>query len=120
MSCLVVMTNIFGDDTFDSAAKVAQFEVKSIDQAIEINAPEYDDTPEIIINLPRNATGNLTINVDGTNYTATLVNESANVTEPTLSEGEHNITAYSGNGKYPLQQKHHSQHQNDLHCKIPI
>ncbi|WP_292896411.1 Ig-like domain repeat protein [Methanobrevibacter sp.] len=90
-----------GDDTFDSTAKAAQFEVKSIDQAIEINAPEYDDTPEISIELPTDATGNLTVNVDGTNYTKALVNGSASITVPTLSEGEHNLTVtYSGDDKY--------------------
>ena len=90
-----------GDDTFDTAAKAAQFEVKNIEQAIEINAPEYDDTPEISINLPSDATGNLTVNVDGTNYTKTLVNGSASITVPTLSEGEYNLTVtYSGDDKY--------------------
>ena len=90
-----------GDDTFDSAAKAVQFEVKSIEQAIEIDVPKNDDTAEFSIKLPDDATGNLTVNVDGTNYTKALVNGSASVTVPELSEGKHNVTiTYSGDGKY--------------------
>ena len=53
------------------------------------------------ISLPSDATGTLTVNVDGVPYTQTLVNGKATVSIPELSEGSHNITVtYSGDNKY--------------------
>ena len=53
------------------------------------------------ISLPSDATGTLTVTVDGVSYTAKLVNGKATVRIPELSEGSHNITVtYSGDGKY--------------------
>ena len=67
------------------------------------------DIPEVIIgnettitvDLPDDATGNVTVTVDGKNYTVPVVNGTVNITIPPLGPGEHNITTtYSGDGKY--------------------
>ena len=53
------------------------------------------------ISLPSDATGTLTVTVDGVSYTETLVNGKATVNVPELTTGTHNITvAYSGDVKY--------------------
>lgn len=53
------------------------------------------------ISLPSDATGTLTVTVDGNEYSQELVNGKATVTVPELSEGSHNVTVtYSGDSKY--------------------
>ena len=53
------------------------------------------------ISLPSDATGTLTVTVDGKEYSQNLVNGKATVNIPELSEGSHNITvSYSGDSKY--------------------
>ena len=53
------------------------------------------------ISLPSDATGTLTVTVDGVSYTKNLTNGKATVNVPELSEGSHNITVtYSGDSKY--------------------
>ncbi len=70
------------------------------ENALNMTTPEGSDTPSYSINLP-NAEGNLTVTVDGKNYTSPLVNGSATVTVPTLTPGKHNITVtYSGDDNY--------------------
>ena len=66
-----------------------------------MTAPQGTDSPTYSINLP-GATGNLTVTVDGKDkYTQALVNGSASVTVPGLSQGDHNITVtYSGDAKF--------------------
>lgn len=53
------------------------------------------------IALPSDATGNLTVNINGKDYTQELVNGSATVNIPELNPGNYNaIVTYSGDGKY--------------------
>ena len=65
-----------------------------------ISVPESDST-KYSISLPSDATGTLTVTVDGVPYTQSLSNGKATVTIPELAEGSHNITVtYSGDDKY--------------------
>jgi len=60
-----------------------------------------EDGGDYSISLPSDATGTLTVTVDGVPYTQELVNGKATVSIPELSEGSHNITVtYSGDNKY--------------------
>ena len=58
------------------------------------------------ISLPEDATGTLTVTVDGVPYSQNLTNGKATVNIPELGEGSHNITvSYSGDGKYASSSK---------------
>ncbi len=72
------------------------------DNALNITAPADSATPTYSINMPKDATGNLTVIVDGKDkYTKELVNGSATITLPELSAGKHDINVtYSGDAKY--------------------
>jgi len=60
-----------------------------------------EDGSDYSISLPSDATGTLTVTVDGKEYSQNLVNGKATVSIPELSEGSHNITvSYSGDSKY--------------------
>ncbi len=60
-----------------------------------------EDGSDYSISLPSDATGTLTVTVDGNEYSQELVNGKATVTVPELSEGSHNVTVtYSGDSKY--------------------
>ena len=91
-----------GDDIFDSAAKAVPFKVKTKSEpAIDIITPADAKTPQFTIKLPNNATGNLTVYIDGKNYTTPLVNGSATITVPGLADGEYNTTiSYTGDKNY--------------------
>ena len=98
-----VIVMFAGDDKFNPASNSTKFNV------LKVNIPVTDETITLpdsnstsySVNLPADATGTLTVTVDGTDYTSQLVNGKATVNIPELSEGTHNITvSYSGDSKY--------------------
>ena len=96
-----------GDGNYKPVTKidtinVPQKEITGIEDMLNPTTPEGSSTPSYTINLPENATGNLTVTVDGNKtYTKELENGKATVTLPELSEGEHNITVtYTGDENY--------------------
>ena len=98
-----VVARFAGNDKFNEATNSTTFKVLKVIVPVTnetISIPEGDST-EYSVSLPADATGTLTVTVDGKDYSETLVNGKATVTIPELSEGSHNITvAYSGDGKY--------------------
>jgi len=96
-----------GDENYNSITKettvsIPKKEIPSGESALNMTTPEGSDSPSYTINLPQDATGNLTVTVDGKDtYTQALVNGSATVTVPKLSAGAHTITvSYSGDDTY--------------------
>ena len=92
-----------GDDKYDSVTKETAINVPSNvpDNALTIPETSETSSPTYSIKLPSDATGYLTVDVDGIKYVAGLVNGSASVTVPEVSEGKHNVTVtYSGDAKY--------------------
>ena len=96
-----------GDDKYDpiktgnQTVNIPKAVIPGGDSVLDPTTPEGSDSPSYSINLPSDATGNLTVTVDGVNYTAPLVNGSATVTVPKLAPGNHNITVtYTGDDKY--------------------
>ena len=96
-----------GDDKYDpiktgnQTVNIPKAVIPGGDSVLDPTTPEGSDSPSYSINLPSDATGNLTVTVDGVNYTAPLVNGSATVTVPKLAPGDHNITVtYTGDDKY--------------------
>ena len=98
-----VVARFAGDDKFNEATNLTSFSVLKVNVPVTnetISIPESDAT-EYSVSLPSDATGTLTVTVDGKDYTETLTNGKATVNIPELSEGSHNITVtYSGDGKY--------------------
>jgi predicted outer membrane repeat protein len=98
----------FGKEPFDSASKNLPLTI--LTNNITINIPEIIVKPginsELIINITDNNgnpinNGNVTVNVDGVNYTSKVVNGSANVNYTTPNTiGLHNISITYTNGNY--------------------
>ncbi len=95
-----------GDDKYDAITTTTNLTVPKVDVPINNNTlvtdtPKGTTTPEFSITLPNDATGNLTVTINGKNYTQELVNGSAKVTIPNLTPGNYNATVtYSGDDKY--------------------
>ena len=98
-----VIARFAGDDKFNEATNSTSFSVLKVNVPVTnetISIPEGNST-EYSISLPSDATGTLTVTVDGVPYTQSLSNGKATVNIPELAEGFHNITvSYSGDGKY--------------------
>ena len=98
-----VVARFAGDDKFNEVTNSTSFSVLKVNVPVTnetISIPE-SDTTEYSVSLPSDATGTLTVTVDGKVYSETLVNGKATVNIPELSEGSHNITvSYSGDSKY--------------------
>ena len=92
-----------GDDVYMSCENTTSFNVLKVNLPINnetIVIPE-DNHGNYSISLPSDATGTLTVSVDGKEYSEVLVNGKATVTIPELGEGSHNIAVtYSGDCKY--------------------
>ena len=60
-----------------------------------------DENSTITVNLPKDATGNVTAVVDGKTYTAPVVNGTATISVPGLKSGNYTVpVTYSGDNKY--------------------
>ncbi len=96
-----------GDNKYASASKNTTLSVPKADipensTSIDVNIPKETTQPTFTISLPSDASGNLTVTVDGNKtYNATVINGTATVTAADLTVGQHNVTvSYSGDDKY--------------------
>jgi hypothetical protein len=79
-----------GDDIYDPSNLTKEFKVTP---GIVIDLSGSGNNTVINVTVPGNATGNVTVLVDGKNYTSTnLTNGSAIINLTDLEPGEHNIT----------------------------
>ncbi|MBR0270466.1 MAG: Ig-like domain repeat protein [Methanobrevibacter sp.] len=87
-----------GSVKYDSNTTSAPVKVSKVDDyPIDI----IENGKNITINLPSDATGNVTVIVDGENFTGKVVNGTVTIYDPNLTAGPHNITViYSGDDKY--------------------
>ena len=70
---------------------------------MDISVPEIKEgvNSTISVDLPKDATGTVTVEIDGKKYTANVIDGTANVIVSGLSAGDYNITTtYSGDAKY--------------------
>ena len=93
-----------GDNNYNEATADAEFSVSKIsDYNMDISVPEIKEgvNSTIGVDLPKDATGTVTVEIDGKKYTANVIDGTANVIVPGLSAGDYNITTvYSGDAKY--------------------
>ena len=99
-----VSATYLGDDEFNENATDISFSVDGRESAdVNITIPSdihAGDNSTVKIDIS-DATGNVTVYVDGVGYSAALVNGSADVNIPGLSSGNHTIVVeYSGDDKY--------------------
>ena len=98
-----VVVRYAGDDIYMPCVNTTSFNVLKVNLPVTNETIVIPDDNQIVysISLPDDATGTLTVIVDGKEYSETLVNGKATVTVPELGEGSHNITVtYSGDSKY--------------------
>lgn len=92
-----------GDDNIESVEADEEFEVHALNTTMDIEAKDITvgEDEKITVKLPSNATGNVTVTVDGKNYTAELKNGKATISIPNLSAGNKNAKVYySGCNNY--------------------
>ncbi len=93
-----------GDNNYNEATADAEFSVSKIsDYNMDISVPEIKEgvNSTIGVDLPKDATGTVTVEIDGKKYTANVIDGTANVIVFGLSAGDYNITTvYSGDAKY--------------------
>ena len=98
-----------GDNNYNEATADAEFSVSKIsDYNMDISVPEIKEgvNSTISVDLPKDATGTVTVEIDGKKYTANVIDGTANVIVSGLSAGDYNITTvYSGDAKYDLMTK---------------
>ena len=93
-----------GDNNYNEATADAEFSVSKIsDYNMDISVPEIKEgvNSTISVDLPKDATGTVTVEIDGKKYTANVIDGTANVIVSGLSARDYNITTvYSGDAKY--------------------
>ncbi len=92
-----------GDDTHEGTTTYANITAPKYDAPIEIEVGEAKEGEPVTITVtvPENATGNVTVNVGGKEYNATVENGKAVVTIPELAAGNHTIAVeYHGDDNY--------------------
>ena len=92
-----------GDNKYNSAVNSTSFEAVRANSTMTISVDDtaYDKNATVVVTLPSDAKGNVTINVNGKNYTADVVDGKATFTLPKLDRGNYQITAtFNGDDKY--------------------
>ena len=92
------VVNYPGDDRHAPASNSTSFSVPKIDEYPIDVAQEGD---ELIITVPEDATGNVTVTIDGKEYNVPIVNGTAKLDISDLPSGKHDVeVTYPGNDKY--------------------
>ena len=87
-----------GDYRYNSN-KTSEYVVVDKIQNYSIDITE--DGKNLTIRLPEDATGNVTVIVDGENFTGEIVNGTVTIYDPSLTSGPHNVSViYDGDDKY--------------------
>ncbi|WP_407424732.1 Ig-like domain repeat protein [Methanobrevibacter sp.] len=92
-----------GDDTHYSSSTNSTVDVPKYDSPINITVGEVTEGEPVVINVtvPEGASGNVTVYVDGKEYSAEVVNGTASVKVDNLTAGDKSIfVEYSGDANY--------------------
>ena len=96
-----VSANYLGDNKYLPSENTTTFKVNKLNTPISVVIDNKTDVVIIKVIVPNDATGNITITVDGKNYTSEIINGTANIKISGLNEGNYNITIYyDGDDKY--------------------
>ncbi|MEE1129584.1 MAG: Ig-like domain-containing protein [Methanobrevibacter sp.] len=92
-----------GDDKYEESSTTVSFTVKKASSSISATADEITvgEDEKITVKLPSDATGTVTVTIDGKKYTATVSNGKAVIVIPGLPAGVYDaVIVYSGDAKY--------------------
>ena len=90
-----------GDDNYNPSENTVSFTVSKVKPDISAQDVSSDGKGHIVVSLPEDATGTVTIEIDGKNHTAQVENGKAVFDIPGLAPGKHDIKVYySGDDKY--------------------
>ena len=92
-----------GDDKYLPSTTTTKFTVTKVKTPIIATGDEIDQGQDatVVVKVPSDATGTVTITVDGKKYTAEVRNGKAVFYVPGLTKGDYKVTAsYSGDKKY--------------------
>ena len=98
-----VSVSYSGDDKYLSSKNTTTFKVKKYHPPIDSTTQDiiYGKDETIVVELPDDATGKVTIIVDGKKYTAKVKDGKATFVIPGLTSGKYDVQVYySGDGKY--------------------
>ena len=99
-----VFVKYMGDNNYNSAQNITKFTVLKIsDYNMDVTVPEFKEgvNSTVGVDLPKDAEGTVTVEIEGKKYTANIINGTAKVNIPGLGVGDYNITTtYSGDAKY--------------------
>ena len=99
-----VFVKYMGDNNYNSAQNTTKFTVLKIsDYNMNVTVPEFKEgvNSTVGVDLPKDAAGTVTVEIDGKKYTANIINGTAKVNIPGLGVGDYNITTtYLGDAKY--------------------
>ena len=99
-----VFVKYIGDNNYNSAQNITKFTVLKIsDYNMDVTVPEFKEgvNSTVSVDLPKDAEGTVTVEIEGKKYTANIINGTAKVNIPGLGVGDYNITTtYSGDDKY--------------------
>ena len=99
-----VFVKYIGDNNYNSAQNTTKFTVLKIsDYNMDVTVPEFKEgvNSTVGMDLPKDAEGTVTVEIEGKKYTANIINGTAKVNIPGLDVGDYNITTtYSGDAKY--------------------
>ena len=97
-----VVATYTGDDKYNTADTSGDFEVTKVSEYNMTVDPSSDDgNITVDVTLPEDATGTVTVTINGTEYNTTVENGNANVRVDNLPPGETNVTvSYTGDNKY--------------------
>ena len=92
-----------GDEKYTAFTKSGLFNV-TYNMNVGVDYAKYGFENKISVELPKDATGEVTLSINNENITAQLINGKANFTLPDLDVGEYNLTvSYEGDEKYYAQ-----------------
>ena len=92
-----------GDDKYLPSSTTTSFKVTKVSTPISATGDyiEVGDDGDVVVNLPEDATGTVTIVVEGKTYTSPVIEGKSVFSVPGLSVGTHTVLVYySGDGKY--------------------
>ena len=99
-----VFVKYMGDNNYNSAQNTTKFTVLKIsDYNMDVTVPEFKEgvNSTVGVDLPKDAEGTVTVEIDGKKYTENIINGTAKVNISGLGVGDYNITTtYSGDAKY--------------------
>ena len=99
-----VFVKYIGDNNYNSAQNTTKFTVLKIsDYNMDVTVPEFKEgvNSTVGVDLPKDAEGTVTVEIEGKKYTANIINGTAKLNIPGLGVGDYNITTtYSGDAKY--------------------